>query len=274
MKPFQVKDFLVSKELFSLRYDRGLNAWQTTPELSSETLQEYYPKQDYLSHTNNAKNTKERLYLWVKKQNIKTKLRWVSVLHNKGKLLDYGAGNGAFVQAAQAKGWKTYAFDFSETAKRQLTKKGINQINEVRQNDNYDVITLWHVFEHLPNPQQQLKRFYEALLPGGILALAIPNHSSWDAKHYGLHWAAYDVPRHLWHYNKSSISALGCRAGFRVLKIRNMFWDAFYISLLSEQYKNSQVAWPKAIVKGLYSNLVGWRKRNTSAITIILQKPK
>ena len=114
----------------------------------------------------------------MKKQNIKTKLRWVSVLHNKKKLLDYGAGNGSFVQAAQAKGWETYAFDFSETAKRQLTKKGINQINEVHQNDNYHVITLWHVFEHLPNPQQQLKCFYEALLPGGILALAIPNHHS------------------------------------------------------------------------------------------------
>lgn len=274
MKPLRIKDFLVSKESFLLKHNTRINAWQTTPALTEETLQKYYPKETYLSHTDKAKGLKATVYLFVKKWNIRAKIKRIAKTKKRGKLLDFGAGNGAFVQAAQAKGWETFAFDFSETAKKQLTKKGINQINEVRQNDNYDVITLWHVFEHLPNPQQQLKRFYEALVPGGILVLALPNYSSWDAKHYGSYWAAYDVPRHLWHYNKVSIFGLANASGFDVLKTYNMFWDAFYIALLSEQYKKARSPWLLGFFKGLYSNAKGWRYKNTSSLTFVLQKPK
>ena len=274
MKPRHIKDFLVSNETFVLRYDASLDAWKTTPELPLETLQNYYPKEDYLSHVDEAKSVKSRLYLWVKKRNISTKLRWISKARTSGKLLDFGAGNGAFAHVAEKNGWNTWAFDFSETAKKSLTNKGLKQVNEIQPNDNYDVITLWHVFEHLSNPQIQLKRFYEALVPGGVLVLALPNHNSWDAKHYGAHWAAYDVPRHLWHYNKQSILALAKETGFDVLKTYNMFWDAFYIALLSEQYKKSKFAWVLGFLKGLYSNLLGWSKKNTSSLTFILQKPK
>lgn len=273
MKPFLVKDFLVTNETFLLKYDATINALKTTPEISPEALEKYYPIEQYLSHVDEAKGLKAKLYLWIKKKNIQTKLHWV-LKSNKGKLLDFGAGNGAFAQAAESKGWDVYAFEFSEKAKSLLNQKGIQQINESPQKNRYDVITLWHVFEHLPNPQQQLKSFYEALVPGGILVLAIPNHNSWDAKHYGAHWAAYDVPRHLWHYNKKAIKRLSTDAGFCLIKTHRMFWDAFYISLLSEEYRHSKCALPKAFLKGLYSNMLGWKTKNTSSLTFVLQKPK
>lgn len=273
MKQHPIKDFLVSNETFTLRFDSSINALQTTPELSPESLHKYYPDETYLSHVDKATGLKDSVYMWVKKLNIQTKLKWISKAKTRGKLLDFGAGNGAFVQAAAAKGWKTVAFDFSETAKKILSKKGISQITETHLNDKYDAITLWHVFEHLPNPEQHLNRFYEALSPGGILVLALPNYCAWDAKHYGAFWAAYDVPRHLWHYNKTAVFGLAKKAGFNVLKTYNMFWDAFYIALLSEQYKNTTCPWFFAFFKGLYSNLKGWSTYNTSSLTFILQKP-
>ena len=274
MKPRHIKDFLVSNETFVLRHEASIDAWKTTPEIPIETLQNYYPKEDYLSHADKAKSLKSRVYLWVKKRNINTKLRWISKIRTNGSLLDFGAGNGAFALAAEKNGWNTRVFDSSESAKKSLVNKGLKQADEIQPNDNYDVITLWHVFEHLAEPQFQLNRFYEALVPGGILVLALPNHHSWDAKHYGTYWAAYDVPRHIWHYNKQSVFVLAQEAGFDVLKTYNMFWDAFYVALLSEQYKKSNYAWPLGILKGLYSNVVGWSKNNTSSLTFILQKPK
>ena len=274
MKPIKIKDFLVTNDIFLLKYNVAIKAWQTTPTLSSEALQKYYPTKDYLSHADKPRGFKASVYMWVKKLNIKRKLKWISKVHERGKLLDFGAGNGAFVQIAKQNGWNAFGYEFSNTAQNILTKKGIKQIVEIRPSDSYDVITLWHVFEHLPNPRQQINLFYEGLAPGGILVLAVPNHNSWDAKHYRGYWAAYDVPRHLWHYDKSSIIRLAQEAGFKILKTHNMFWDAFYIALLSEQYKKSKCTWLLGFFKGLYSNIIGWRQKNTSSLTFILQKPK
>lgn len=274
MKPLRIKDFLVSKETFLLKYDATIKAWQTTPEMPPQTVKKYYPKEDYLSHTDDAVSFKAKVYLWIKKRNIQTKLHWINTSRSQGKLVDFGAGNGAFAQAAQAKGWDTFAVEFSERAKILLAQKGIRHIQEPLKKSTYHAITLWHVFEHLPNPKQQMKQFYDALVPGGILVLALPNHNSWDRKHYGPYWAAYDVPRHLWHYNSSSIYNLANEAGFTPIRTHNMLWDAFYIALLSEQYKKTRAAWFFAFFKGLYSNIIGWRSKNTSSLTFILQKPK
>lgn len=274
MKPLRVQDFLVSSETFFLKHDPETGALQTTPDLTQETRQKYYPKDTYLSYADKANGLKETLYLWAKKTHIQTKLKRIAKVKRPGTLLDFGAGNGAFALGAQAKGWEVTAIDYSETAKKLLTKKGIPQINEIHQNHKFDVITLWHVFEHLPNPKDHLLKFYESLAPGGILVLALPNHKSWDATHYGPYWAAYDVPRHLWHYSKESIYGLAKEADFSILKTHNMFWDAFYIALVSEQYKKSKYPWLLGFIKGLYSNVIGWSQKNTSSLTFILQKPK
>ena len=273
VKPFDVVDHLVSKASFRLTFDDKRKAWKTQLELSEESLQLYYPDDTYASHVDKATDVKSLVYMWIKKRNIRKKLSWIRAFSSQGSLLDFGAGNGAFALEAKKTGWHVSAYDASTVAKTLLTQKKLDTVN-LPLTDSYDVITLWHVFEHLPNPEEQLKMFYNALVPGGLLVLALPNYESWDAKHYGAEWAAYDVPRHLWHYNKEAIAIMADEAGFNQMRIYNMFWDAFYISLLSEQYRKSAFAWFLASFKGLYSNLLGWNKKNTSSLAFILQKPK
>ena len=274
MKPISVIDHLVSKEVFTIAFDQSLGAWKTTPQLTEEALKEYYPKDSYASHQTKATNIKTALYLAIKSYNNRLKLKWINKVCVKGVLLDVGAGNGAFVSAATKQGWDAYAHEMAPSAIAQIEKKGIKHTSTPFEGKNYNVITLWHAFEHLPNPEEKLSTFFDVLVPGGILVLALPNIDAWDAKHYKGNWAAYDVPRHLWHYNKASILRLANQAGFINPKIHNMFWDAFYISLLSEQYANAKFPWTRALFKGMYSTLVGWMKKNTSSLTFILQKPK
>ena len=274
MKPFEVIDFLVSKKTFRVVYDPKRKALKTDVQLSQKELAAYYPKDSYASHKSKSTDFLSQVYLWVKNQNNKTKLRWIGRRVAKGKLLDYGAGNGSFAAAAQKRGWSVDVYEPATTTAETLAENKLNTITTLPATSTYDVITLWHVFEHLPKPEHALLTFFNALKPGGTLVLAVPNTDAWDAKHYGPFWAAYDVPRHLWHYNKESILHLTKQAGFLPIQIMNMFWDVYYIALLSEKHSNSFAPWIKAIFKGTYSNLVGWNKKNSSALTFFLQKPK
>ena len=273
MKPFQVTDFLISNESFELVYDTKRRAWKTNPQLAQEDLAAYYPKEKYASHQTKGSDFFSKSYLWVKQRNNKTKLRLLNRHLAVGSLLDYGAGNGSFALAAKQKGWAVDVFEPSANTHKQLQQMKLSQQYSLV-DSSYDVITLWHVFEHLPHPEKALAAFYAALKPGGILALAVPNTDAWDSKHYGTFWAAYDVPRHMWHYNKESIRQLALEAGFHFRELRPMFWDAFYICLLSEKNKKAKGRWVKGLIKGAYSNLLGWRNNNTSALTFLLQKPK
>lgn len=274
MKPFDVIDHLVSKKRFRLYFDAALNAWKTETRGDEQHLQQYYPLDTYASHLSKAKDVKTFLYLWIKRINIQTKLKWIRAHVSSGKLLDFGAGNSAFALAAQKQGWKVDVFEPYASSRQMGAQDLLNNVSLPLQNQTYDVITLWHVFEHLANPEQQLEQFYQALVPGGFLVLAVPNYSSWDAHHYGAYWAAYDVPRHLWHYNEVAIKRITAKAGFVFCHTQKMFWDAFYISVLSEEYKQTKAAWLLGILKGAYSNIVGYPKNNTSSLAFTLQKPK
>ena len=274
MKPFDVIDFLVTKKPFRVVYEPNRKALKTDVQLTQKALAAYYPKDRYASHKTKSTDLVSRVYSYVKSQNIQTKLGWINKRAPKGILLDYGAGNGSFATAAQKKGWSVDVYEPSATTRKDLENRKLNRIYSLPKENTYDVITLWHVFEHLPEPEEALSAFYNALKPGGTLVLAVPNIDAWDAHHYGPFWAAYDVPRHLWHYNKESILHLSKQAGFYPVGINNMFWDAFYIALLSEKHTNSFSPWILATIKGAYSNLVGWKKKNTSALTFFLNKPK
>ena len=274
MKPFAVIDHLVSKSSFDLVLDKETMALKTTPELSDVELDQYYPTTGYASHETQANSFKSRIYAWVKRRNIKSKLKWIHQYVTKGQILDYGAGNGDFALAAQQEGWRVCVYESSPSATEILKHRQLIKASMPLKENQFDVITLWHVFEHINKPGEALVTFYKSLKPGGILVLAVPNCASWDAKHYKSFWAAYDVPRHRWHYNKQAISLLVRKSGFKLLKTKNMYWDAFYISMLSEQYRNAKAPWIKAFYKGLYANFKGWRTTNTSSLTFFLQKPK
>lgn len=274
MKPFAVIDHLVTKSSFDLVVDKETTALKTIPELSDVELEQYYPKTGYASHETKANSFKAKVYAWVKRRNIKSKLNRIRQYATKGQILDYGAGNGDFALAAQLEGWRVCVYETSPSATEILKHRQLSMVSIPLKENQFDVITLWHVFEHINKPGEALASFYKSLKPGGVLVLAVPNAASWDAKHYKSFWAAYDVPRHRWHYNKHAISLLGRKAGFELLITKNMYWDAFYISLLSEQYRKAKVPWMKALYKGLFANFKGWQTTNTSSLTFFLQKPK
>lgn len=274
MKPFAVIDHLVSKSSFDLVLDKETTALKTIPELSDVELEQYYPKTGYASHETKANSFKAKVYAWVKRRNIKSKLNRIRQYATKGQMLDYGAGNGDFALAAQQEGWRVCVYETSPSATEILKHRQLSVVSIPLKENQFDVITLWHVFEHINKPGEALASFYKSLKPGGVLVLAVPNADSWDAKHYKSFWAAYDVPRHRWHYNKHAISLLGRKAGFELFITKNMYWDAFYISLLSEQYRKANAPWMKALYKGLFANFKGWQTTNTSSLTFFLQKPK
>ena len=138
--------------------------------------------------------------------------------------------------------------------------------------ERFQAITLWHVLEHLPNLQGQISSLVQLLDDDGLLVIAVPNFKSWDARHYKSYWAAYDVPRHLWHFSKTAISKLFAPHGMEVVKIKPMWFDAFYVSLLSEKYKGNKFYWPFAFFVGLWSNVKAVFTKEHSSLIYILKK--
>jgi len=251
------KDHVVSEEEFMLLYDETYDMLITNPQPNIEELPEYYKSEAYISHTDSRRSFFEKAYQLVKNRAIKKKVRRINKLHpQKGKLLDIGAGTGDFLAKAKAKGWEVNGTEPNAKALAIAEEKGIF-LNPGIQNpepQSHDVITMWHVLEHIPDTEKQLSRLKSLLKPEGTLIIAVPNYKSFDAHYYGAHWAAYDVPRHLWHFSKTSITKLCSDNDLEVIRILPMYFDAFYVSLLSEKYKTGRMNIWKAFRTGFLSN--------------------
>jgi SAM-dependent methyltransferase len=192
-----------------------------------------------------------------------------------GCLLDYGAGTGDFLSEAKQIGWQVYGIEPNDGARNLAGKKGIDLVAERSElgTKKFEVITLWHVLEHIHDLDSTLDYLYDHLADSGLLVIAVPNYRSWDAQHYGSDWAAYDVPRHLWHFSKNSMEVL-FKDGLELIDIRPMKLDAFYVSLLSERYRKNKFGWPAAIWSGIRSNSYGRRHHEYSSHIYCYRKPK
>ena len=252
-----VKDYSVSKETFDLYHDETLDMLITSPQPSLENLGKYYESEDYISHTDNKRSLFEKLYHFIKSIALKNKLNLINSLQpNKGRILDIGAGTGDFLSVANNNGWQTTGVEPSERAKAIAKNKGVSfveQTNEL-ENHSFDVISMWHVLEHVPDLDKQIKELKRLLKPTGTLIIAVPNFKSFDAKHYGKFWAAYDVPIHFWHFSKTAIKLLFEKEEMKLEKVLPMKFDSFYVSLLSEKYKSGKMNFIKAFFIGLQSN--------------------
>lgn len=254
------KDFLVSGESFDLLYDENLELLKTNPVPSFEKLPSYYESQDYISHTDEQKGLMQSLYAIVKKWSLKNKVKLIQKRNGGvGTLLDIGAGTGDFLIEAKNQGWKVFGFEPNFNARRKAKEKGVELKEEIQyySNTQFDVITLWHVLEHIPNLFETIEQLSKMVKPGGSLIVAVPNFKSYDAKHYGNFWAAYDVPRHLWHFSQTSMKKI-FQDHFELEEIKPMYFDSFYVSLLSEKYKTKNSFSLKAFWIGWKSN---WRAR-------------
>ena len=242
---------------------------------TSESLPKYYQSDDYISHTDSKRNLFEKVYHLVRSISLKSKLKLINTHSAEAKtLLDFGCGTGDFLQVAQNNNWEVFGIEPNEEARHIANKKSNNAVFDTDQllkfdKHSFDVITLWHVLEHLPNLEEQISKFKKLLKPDGTLIIAVPNHKSYDAKHYKQFWAAYDVPRHLWHFNKTSVFKLMEKHNMQVKKIKPMWFDAYYVSLLSEKYKSGKMNPVKSICIGLLSNLKAMRSKEASSLIYV-----
>jgi len=256
-----VKDYSVSGETFDLYYDETLDMLITHPQPSLENLGKYYESEDYISHTDNKRSLFEKLYHFIKSIALKNKLNLINSFQpQKGRILDIGAGTGEFLSVAKNDGWQTIGVEPSDRAKAIAKNKGVSFVSATSEleNHSFDVISMWHVLEHVPDLDQQIKELKRLLKPTGTLIIAVPNFKSFDAKHYGKFWAAYDVPIHFWHFSKTAIKMLFEKETMQLEKILPMKFDSFYVSLLSEKYKSGKMNFVKAFFIGLQSN---WKAR-------------
>jgi len=272
-----VKDNSVSKETFELLYDENLDFLITSPKPSENDLGRYYESDDYISHTDGKRSVFEKAYHFIKNIALKNKLSLINDLQkSKGILLDIGAGTGDFLLVAKQNGWKTIGIEPSEKAKAIAEKKGVELKSNLSNfaNHSFDVITMWHVLEHVPNLENQIKELKRLVKPNGSIIIAVPNFKSFDAKYYKEFWAAYDVPRHLWHFSKTAIEKLFAQEDLRLEKILPMKFDSFYVSLLSEKYKTGKMNYIKAFSIGLKSNLKAKKNFEYSSHIYVLKNAK
>ncbi|QOG03165.1 bifunctional 2-polyprenyl-6-hydroxyphenol methylase/3-demethylubiquinol 3-O-methyltransferase UbiG [Flavobacterium sp. MDT1-60] len=271
-----VKDHSVSKEIFELYHDETLDMLITSPQPDLENLGKYYESEDYISHTDNKRSFFEKAYHFVKNIALKNKLNLInSEQPHKGRILDIGAGTGDFLLTAKNDGWETVGVEPSERAKNIAIQKGISFVNEIGDlgNSSFDVITMWHVLEHVPNLELQIEELKRLLKPTGTLIVAVPNFKSYDAKYYNEFWAAYDVPIHFWHFSKKAIQSLFEKVDMKLEKVLPMKFDSFYVSLLSEKYKTGKMNYIRAFFIGLKSNLkAGSTKEYSSHIYVLKNK--
>jgi 2-polyprenyl-3-methyl-5-hydroxy-6-metoxy-1,4-benzoquinol methylase len=253
----KVKDHSVSQETFDLYYDESLDMLITHPQPDSDNLGKYYDSDDYISHTDGKRSMFEKLYHFIKNIALKNKLNLInSYSESKGSLLDIGAGTGDFLFVAKQNGWQTIGVEPSQKAKLIAQKKGVDFVNATSdlENHSFDVITMWHVLEHVPDLENQIIELKRLLKPNGILLVAVPNFKSYDANHYGKFWAAFDVPIHFWHFSKKAVRLLFEKHKMKLEKVLPMKFDAFYVALLSEKYKRGKMNFVRAIFVGLKSN--------------------
>ena len=258
-----VIDYSVSKETFDLYYDQDLDLLITSPQPSPENLGRYYESNDYISHTDSKRSLFEKAYHFVKGIALKNKLNLINnCSSSKGNLLDIGAGTGDFLFTAKQNGWETIGVEPSEKAKGNAIGKGIKFSDSTQdlESHSFDVITMWHVLEHIPNLEIQIKELKRLVKPNGTIIIAVPNFKSYDANYYGKFWAAFDVPIHFWHFSKTAIQLLFQKENIKLEKVLPMKFDSFYVSLLSEKYKNGKMNFVKAIWIGLVSN---WKAKSS-----------
>lgn len=269
----KVKDYSVSKEIFELHHNPEYDLLMTFPKPSLEKLPSYYESDDYISHTDGKRSLFERVYHLIKGIALKNKLKLINAQSAKGKLLDIGAGTGDFLVVAKNDGWNITGIEPSTKAKGIAINKGVNFADSLSalESHSFDIITMWHVLEHVPNLEDYLTELKRLIKPSGTIIIAVPNFKSFDANFYGRYWAAYDVPRHIWHFSKTAIEKLFAEKGIQLTAVLPMKFDSFYVSLLSEKYKTGRMNFIRAFFVGLKSNLNGKKTNEYSSHIYILK---
>lgn len=271
-----LKDEFLTKKDFHICECLNCGLLYTMPRPSKEKIGAYYKSDEYYSHQENKKGFVPRLYEAIKKINLKHKFRLASRDLPVGKLLDIGCGVGDFLHVAENKGWQCTGVEPSEEAReiaRQRIKGDLLYSEDLEQlpDQSFDLITMWHVLEHVDDLKWQVAQLQRLIKPNGRIVIAVPNYRSYDGRFYNAYWAAYDVPRHLNHFNKTVITKIFKTSGLSLVSMDKLIWDAYYISFMSEQYKHHFMPLVRGVFRGLVSNAKARRSGEWSSLVYVFR---
>lgn len=269
-----VKDHFLSKESFNLELCDSCSLLFTNPRPTLERIGDYYKSEDYVSHSSTKKGLVNKVYGWVRSYTLKKKISLLKQLTKGKKVLDIGAGTGHFLAKAKESGYVVLGLEPDEDARKvALSENGI-ELKDLSLlhglNQSFDIVSMWHVLEHVYDLQVDLEKIVSLVNHNGVLIIAVPNYTSFDAQYYKEFWAAYDVPRHLYHFSPKSIIPLVESKGLKFEKMLPMNFDSYYVSMLSEKYKGGSML--KAMRIGFLSNRKAKKGFSSSQIYIFRKK--
>lgn len=272
-----LKDEFLTQEDFQIYECKSCGLLYTEPRPNKEEIGKYYKSEAYYSHQENKKGLIPRLYEAVKSINLKTKYKLATNGMHKGKVLDIGCGVGDFLCLMEKQGWETIGIEPSEEAKEIAEKRLDHKVLKPEDFQNLetqslDLITMWHVLEHVDDLKEEIHQIERVLKPKGRLVLALPNFKSYDAQFYNIHWAAYDVPRHLNHFCKESIVKIFKNSELELVNTDKLRWDAYYISYMSETFKHHRFPLVRGAFRGMISNCKARKSNEWSSRVYIFER--
>jgi 2-polyprenyl-3-methyl-5-hydroxy-6-metoxy-1,4-benzoquinol methylase len=274
-----VQDHTVSRETFSLVKCNSCGFLATQFDTDKD-LGYFYDSPHYISHTNSSSGVFDGLYQKVRSYTLGSKFRLLNSYFKVNSIMDYGSGTGHFLSYCKSKSLDCYGIEPSDSARQIAITNGLNvfkniyEFNASVSRETFDAITLWHVLEHVPDLNETVDFLISRMHKDSTLFIAVPNHTSLDAKHYKENWAAFDVPRHLYHFSPDSIRQLMLNHSLEMIGMKPMWFDAYYVAMLSEKYKNGKINYLKAIWQGFRSNLNALFNRGECSSQIYIFKKK
>ncbi|MEP5611327.1 MAG: class I SAM-dependent methyltransferase [Cyclobacteriaceae bacterium] len=270
------EDHTVSHESFALVKCTKCELVFTNPRPRIDELDKYYQSEAYISHTDKANSVVHILYKFVRTYTLARKRNLVEGFKANGTILDYGCGTGDFLRSMQKDSWTTFGVEPNADAKAIAIKKNTglitSDISDFSDDILFDMVTAWHVLEHVADLRETLRLIRKRIVKNGYLILAVPNLNSLDASTYGEKWAAYDVPRHLYHFTQTSLQNLADKTKFKLVATLPMKFDSYYVSMLSEKYRSGKNGFIKSMLTGFKSNISANKTGEYSSLIYVLKK--
>lgn len=266
----EVVDHFLTKEKFKIQKTPVPGLLQTIPTPTKEDIIKYYKSERYISHNSRKAGVFFFFYRFLRSINFYAKYRFLSSTQNNRNVLDFGSGEGYFLNKLKKRGIKSCGVDSSASPSLTAVYKSI--FAEELNSQKFSHITAWHSIEHVHELEKTISRMYDLLDEKGTIIVGVPNYLSFDARYYKRFWAAYDVPRHLWHFDKKSLKEVFENKGFKLVKSSPLILDAYYVSFLSESYQKSTLKLLKSIFVGTISNTLAFFNKEYSSNIFVFKK--